>query len=79
MQTKWVHGCQSESASPLSPGHMCRTDLASSRAARLASGRDLASLRELEAFHVRHMFLAAVQRWEMGFLRLLEDPLVLSS
>ena len=58
---------------------MCRTDLASSRAARLASGRDLASLRELEAFHVRHMFLAAVQRWEMGFLRLLEDPLVLSS
>ena len=47
LQTKWGHGCQSESASPLSPGHMCRTDLASSRAARLASGKDLASLREL--------------------------------
>ena len=58
---------------------MCLTDFASSRAALLASDKDFASRNEPEAFHVAHMFLAAVQRWEMGFLKLLEDPLVLSS
>ena len=58
---------------------MCLTDFASSRAALLASDKDLASRKELEAFHVEHMFLAAMQRWEMGFRKLLEDPLVLSS
>ena len=38
---KWGHDCLSGSAPLTGPGHLCLTDLASSRAALLASAKDL--------------------------------------
>ena len=59
---KWGHDCLSGSAPLTGPGHLCLTDLASSRAALLASAKDLASRKEHEAFQVVHIFFAAVHR-----------------
>ena len=38
---KWGHDCLSGSAPLMSRGHLCLTDLASSRAALLASAKDV--------------------------------------